>query len=299
MRVAITHCPNPACPNHKSPPPEPFYIKKGYYRTKHDRRQVPRYKCKTCGRNFSTHTFRSTYQQHKPFVNVPLFKLLASSVTQRRSAKVLGVNRKTVVRKFHWMAFEALMVHSETVRTGGIQTSYVQFDEMESYEHTKLKPVTIAVAVRPKTGEIIDIEVAAIPASGHLADLSVRKYGRRPDNGYMAREGVLRSVTRCAKPGLTIATDGHPAYPGLVERWCPGARLKTCVRVNESPIARRERGKKVPDPLFWANHIAARLRADISRLVRRTWSTTKREWCLQEHLSLYIAWNNGYDLKIG
>lgn len=53
---------------------------------------------------------------------------------------------------------------------------------------------------------------------------------------------------------------------------------------------------KAFDPLFRLNHTAAKLRADISRLSRRTWSASKNATGLQNHLMLYIAYNNGYKL---
>jgi hypothetical protein len=37
------------------------------------------------------------------------------------------------------------------------------------------------------------------------------------------------------------------------------------------------------------------IRADLSRMARRTWSTTKRAERLQDHLDIYIAFNNGYE----
>jgi len=43
---------------------------------------------------------------------------------------------------------------------GELKTSLAHFDEMESFEHTKLKPLSIALAVRARTGEIIGAQPA-------------------------------------------------------------------------------------------------------------------------------------------
>jgi hypothetical protein len=43
---------------------------------------------------------------------------------------------------------------------------------METFEVSKLQPVAISLAVRPKTGEIIDVGVASMRAKGRLADLA-------------------------------------------------------------------------------------------------------------------------------
>jgi len=46
------------------------------------------------------------------------------------------------------------------------------------------------------------------------------------------------------------------------------------------------------DPLFCINHQLAMLRARISRLVRRSWTTTKKIECLEAHLALMVEYYN-------
>ena len=46
------------------------------------------------------------------------------------------------------------------------------------------------------------------------------------------------------------------------------------------------------DPLFSLNHTAAMLRANINRLFRRTWRTTKKPERLADHIALYVWYHN-------
>ena len=46
------------------------------------------------------------------------------------------------------------------------------------------------------------------------------------------------------------------------------------------------------DPLFALNHTCAMLRANINRLFRRTWCTTKKKECLEDHLAVYMDFHN-------
>jgi hypothetical protein len=46
------------------------------------------------------------------------------------------------------------------------------------------------------------------------------------------------------------------------------------------------------DPLFAVNHTAAMIRDHVSRLVRKTWCTTKKRARLRGHLLLYAVWHN-------
>ena len=51
------------------------------------------------------------------------------------------------------------------------------------------------------------------------------------------------------------------------------------------------------DPLFSLNHTCAMLRANINRLFRRTWCTTKRKDRLEQHLAVYMDFHNRILLK--
>jgi hypothetical protein len=50
--------------------------------------------------------------------------------------------------------------------------------------------------------------------------------------------------------------------------------------------------EEYPDPLFSINHTLAMLRAGMSRLIRRTWNTTKLQKYLQQHLNVYMYYHN-------
>ena len=287
MFVRPQHCPDPSCQHHQNAPAD-FFVHRGSYKTKHDRQVVPRYQCKSCRKTFSSRRFSPTYRQHKPQVNQTLGNLLSSGVTQRRAAIVLGINKVTVARKFAWLADRARQAHVAALASGKNKTSYVQMDEMETIEHSRLKPLSIALAVRAKTGTIIGAKVATMNCHGKLAPLAQAVYGLRFDTRPMACRDVLTQIQSVAKPRITVATDGKATYAGLIHRVMPHAIHR--------PFISRVKARGAPDPLFRLNHTCAKLRADISRLARRTWSASKCLRGMQDHLDLYIAFNNGYEL---
>ena len=289
-------CPNPNCPTNKSQAinfivwddGKKFYIKKGYYKTKHNHQPVPRYQCKHCKVTFSTHTFRETKNQKKPHINEQAFKLISSGVTLRRAAKILGVAKKTIERKFEFISRLAKEAHEEFLKKEVNKTSYVQFDEMETYEHTKCKPLSISLAVRAKNGDIIDAQVALMRCKGKLAPISRAKYPYwNRDNRNSTTQRVMRSVKKVSKKFITVACDAKRVYPSLVQKIIPNAEVLQ--------FASRKSMIK-DDPLFRLNHTAAKVRADLSRMRRKTWATTKRLENLQKHLYIYIAWNNKYSI---
>jgi len=286
-------CPNPKCKtNLTSNSSRKNFIKKGYYKTKHNHQPVPRYKCNVCGANFSSHTFRETYNHKKPYINESAFGLFSSSVTIRRAMKLLKVAKKTVERKFQFAAKLAERKHKEELAK--IKTSYVQFDEMETCEATKCKPLSIALAVRPKTGFIIDAQVAKMKCKGKLKNLlsiSQLKYNWNVDNRGAKCKKVLETIKSVSKDHLTIASDSKKAYISLIKNNLPNA-------IHTRYLSRKSKNKKERDPLFKLNHVCAKIRADLSRMRRRTWAITKKWENLQKHLYIYIAWCNHYHLDL-
>jgi hypothetical protein len=175
--------------------------------------------------------------------------------------------------------------------------SEAQFDDMESSIHTKLKPVSIPIAVEKKSREIIAFRVCSMPPKGLLAKKSLKKYGPRQDDRPQARSEVLRELAALANPGLVIQSDKCPQYPGLIKKNLPGAR-HIAVKGRRGCVAGQGELKKIGfDPLFSFNHTAASARANINRLFRKTWCISKRIDRLQDHIELYTWFHNHYLIK--
>ncbi len=281
-------CPNKDCSNHLHPVAA-FFSKQGYFKTKWNAQPVPRYRCKSCGRNFSSHSLRDTFRQHRPDLNALVLRLYASGMTQRRMALVLEVNLKTIVRKFLFVGYLARREHERRITSGEIKTSHAQFDEMETFEHTRMKPVSVAFSVRAKTGTILQMQTAQMGYKGPLAAQARAKYGPREDQREKAIKEALATVGRCSTLGFALTTDGDPRYLNHVREVLPLA--------THNSIKRRfaKNGRtNAEDHLFTLNYTAAKIRNDLSRMGRKTWVTTKKIERLQVHLDLYIAFNNKY-----
>jgi hypothetical protein len=246
-----------------------------------------------CGRCFSSQTFKDTYRQKKPELNAAIFKLYSSAMTQRRMAKVLQINRKTVVRKFLFLAELAKKTHRAFLSKIKEQGIAVQFDEMESFEHTRLKPLSIALAVNSQNGHLISLAVAPFACKGKRASLARQKYGHRPDKRPEARLSVLNDLYPF-NPS-TITTDQHLGYPALIKETLPESiHLQTKRVLQSHSLFVKNRRRNRNDALFALNLTCAKIRHDLSRMGRRVWVTTKKATCLEAHLFLYIAFHNGY-----
>src|ERR1035437_3074035 len=143
MHVKPTRCPNPACGYHDRPAPE-FFRKRGFFRPKCNGHVLARYQCKACGKTFSNQTLAEGAKQHRPEINSALAKLLCSGVTLRRAAWILGCSYNTVCARLPWLAKLARAAHAKALRGDELKTSYIQFDEMQTFEHAAPKALTIA-----------------------------------------------------------------------------------------------------------------------------------------------------------
>lgn len=221
-----------------------------------------------------------------------LFKLLASGVSMRRSAFLLDIHQTTVARKLVYLATKARLHQADFLKSIRGCVQHMQFDDLITIEHTKMKPLTVSIAVDRDRRHILGAVVGRIPAFGLLAERSRHKYGPRPNDHRRTLSTLFRRIGRCVSPSAIIESDEHALYPERVSRFFP---LSTHIRYKgeRGCIAGQGELKKVRyDPLFTLNHSCAMLRANVNRLIRRTWCTTKRPDRLQHHLDLYVDFHN-------
>ncbi len=288
-------CPSLYDSSHSPTGPESHSIvRNGFFYRRSDRRFIRRFYCRLCKRSFSNATFHPDRYQKKRRLNPLIHKLFASGVSQRRMARLLEVNSKTIVRKFRLLAERERNQHENFLRSHYARAplSQIQFDDLETSEHTKCKPLSVSLAVDPRTRKILKFKIASMPARGHLAEISRKKYGKRPDNRGSQWDSMMRELIPFVTPECEWTSDENPHYPTHLRRHHPRAR-HIQVKGGRGAITGQGELKKLRfDPLFSLNHTCAMLRANMNRLFRRTWCTTKNQQGLLDHLSLYVAYHN-------
>ncbi len=254
-----------------------------YYRTS-DRKHVQRFFCRMCKTHFSVATLSVCYRQKKRTLNSRVARELVAGVSQRECQRILKINRKTVVRKFIFMA-ECAKINLAKLNLNRPKVTTFEFDDMETFEHSKCKPLSITLVVENKTRWILGHEVAQMPAKGLLTKISLKKYGNRNDHRPEASVKLFNKIGNYIKPEALIKSDECPHYLGDVRRFFPKAQHKRYKGRKGCIVGQGELKKIGFDPLFSLNHTCAVLRARVNRLIRRTWCTTKKK----ERLSLHIA----------
>lgn len=266
-------------------------VRRGHYFRSSDRAFVQRYQCRCCSRSFSEASLGPCYRQKKRQLNGMIIQLLCGGFSQRRSAMVLRINRKTVVRTFCLLGqlAEQSLVAFNLQRP---RVEHMQFDDLETFEHSKLKPLSVTMAVEHRTRRILGFQVSEMPAKGLLTRQALKKYGKRKDGRAKARRMLFQQMKPILVENAVISSDQNPHYTQDVARYFPGCSHEVFKGRRGCVVGQGELKGGGYDPLFSLNHTYAMLRANINRLFRRTWCTTKKRERLGYHIALYSMYHN-------
>ena len=267
--------------------------KDGKYRRSNDSRIIQRLRCKCCGKRFSHATGTLEFRHKKRRISPLLFKLFASGVSQRRAAQILGVHRVTVARKFKYLAQKSRK-KNETLQC---RAQNIQFDDLITKENSKLKPLSVSLAVDSDTRYILSAEVSKIRAFGHLSKKGRSKYPERGNEHKAGLERMFKKLLSCVDERASIRSDEHRFYPEFVARYFPKSSYQQFKSERACIVGQGELKRPRLDPLFCINHTCAMLRANINRLFRKTWCTTKDPRRLKDHLDIFICFYNFDYLK--
>lgn len=276
------------------------FIKYGSYKRSSDSKSIQRFRCKRCGKSFSSATFLPEYNQKKRRINFRLIQLLSEGISQRAAARILHVSRKTIERRVPFLGAICKRKNEEYLLE--LRANEIQIDELITFEHTKYKPITVAAIVSKTDRKILGCQASNIPPMASLSFKAQQKYGpRRSQKGWGLRK-LLRRVVPFLDAQFNISSDMDFAYPGKISQVFHDEN-----RLNFNHFEFRSRPARsnglgelkvgVKDPLFSINHTFAMMRAHMNRLFRRSWNTTKKIENLQFHLEIYSYYHNKFLTK--
>ncbi len=289
-------CPSCQTPYKRTPGSRTGVSKFGQFYRKSDRKTVQRYICRPCERHFSVATLSACYRQKKRHLNSKVVQLLVGGVSQREGAKILKVTRGTFVRKFLFTA-KAAQTKLRHFHIPFPKSQIIEFDDMETFEHTKCKPIAISIAVEHRSRRILGYQVSKMRPKRNLSTSLQSKYGERQDQRRKARAKLFSELQSLVHPSCVIKSDQNPHYPPDVRKFFPQSKHKTYLSRRSCIVGQGELKSATFDPLFSLNHTCAVLRARTSRLIRKTWCTTKKMERLDLHLALVVLHHNS-NLKL-
>lgn len=154
---------------------------------------------------------------------------------------LLESDRKTIGRKLKILGARARSDHEEWLeeRFSGSKVRHIQFDDLETLEHTKCKPLSVTLAVQNKSREILDFQVKRMPAKGMLAKVARRKYGKRNDERPEGWDQLFKNLIPILHPQSVCESDENPHYPKYLRRYLPSAK-----HIRHKGHAARSRAKE-------------------------------------------------------
>ncbi len=287
MAISCPYC----CSRNSQSNSKEFIVSFGHFVRMSDNSIQKRFKCKACQKYFSTASTQLCFRQRKRHLNPTIFKTLASGMSQRRLAMILNVNRKTILRKFVFIGLHAQYA-LELEREKFEPATDVEFDDLETFEHTKLKPLSVTMLLESKTRRILGFKVARMPAKGLLVQKSLKKYGFRRDERKHRREQLFKELQPFISKTAIIKSDSSPHYPSSIRKYFPHCIHVPSLGKRGCVTGQGELKAGGFDPIFSLNHSFAMFRANINRLFRRTWNTTKKPERLSLHIAIYVLFHN-------
>lgn len=290
-------CLNKSCPDNQKANGGAI-IRKGSY--KRNGVKTQRFQCKTCKQTFSTHTDNPQNKLHNHEILKDIFERYTNGYSVSNLSQDLKLDKKTILKCIKFIGTQCRLYHYELLNTGFLSTDKIFFDEMESYIHSKVYPVSIGLAVDVQYSKIIDIATAEIKLKGALKkkvkkDLNGNlpdKILLRPNNSPMMLDGLMKNIKKAIRPNGFIYSDKKKTYKFLVNKY-----LDKSITYQPEKSRTSITDSSIPLELGRFSSVCNHIRNHTSRMGRRSFITSKKKIMLDQHLFMVIARYNEYDFK--
>ena len=297
-------CPWKGCLSHQT---DKFRcVKDGYYSRKCDRRTIPRFECKICGRGFGQQTFSATYYSKKPRLLQQVAATLVAGCAARQIARTLGCSHATVVHQANRIGRHALLLHTLSMEQLARLGESLVLDHAEFFQYCPEMQVGVATAVGSESWFMYGIDPVPHMLGGEMRPARakrlkslIRRHGPLPSGSYhKSTERVLRQLLQKVPPEeqLHLITDGKPDYRTAAQPYIDSGRIRMDAYLNPP-----RRKKHEPKDKAAAVRDRAMFPVDLlHKLIRHSNANHKRETiahgrrvnAIMLRLYVFIAWRN-------
>jgi hypothetical protein len=291
------HCPNRKCV-HSGVSDGWRYVRTGFRQGSGGRgKRIQRYRCRTCGRCFSTRTFSATYWLRRPELLPQVALHAVEGCANRQTARILGVSHATVGRYLSRAGRHCMLAHQLFMRGTRLKEPIV-IDGFESFEHSQFFPFNINVAAGRESWMLYGFTDSPLRRKGRMTAQQKRRraeleaeFGRPdPKAAETGMVDLLRPLLPLVPEGepLRIHSDDHRAYPRAFRRL---AALPSCPKIEHEVTSSKER-RTTSNPLFPVNLTDMLLRHGQAGHRRETIAFCKRRQGSLERAAIFLLWRN-------
>jgi hypothetical protein len=293
-------CPNKYCIHHLKPQFIGWWRRAGYHCTD-TFGKVPRFKCRTCRKGFSTQTFRINYWAKK-LIDYPEFHQLSSeSMGVRALARHFNCSTGAVQNRTDRLGRQMIALHTHLHQFFHSHED-ICIDGFQSFDVSQYFPNNITISITRGTRFIHEATHATLRRSGSMTDKQKEKRDALAPLFTFEKKSIERSFTDIldhivlqrppvAGHPLVIITNEKLEYVHALQGHSLfGDQDADHLTFHQRISSRAER--TYSNPLFASNYIDRELRKDQAAHRRETTchccSVSKgmmRLWC-------YIGWHN-------
>ncbi|MCX7787175.1 MAG: hypothetical protein N2442_05725 [Spirochaetes bacterium] len=276
-------CPNPSCVYHSLPTLEnphrtvPF-VRIGFYHTLVVG-NVPRYRCKACGKTFGVRTFQLDYYAKRSLPYQSLHQAFYSGQNLSSIARLLHCSPASIQNRLDRLSRNAILLHQLCLRTHQIQEDLTA-DGYERFDRNQFFPNNINLTVGKDSQFIYGISHATLRRKGTMrpeqkAKRKTLESQWKPPRGTLSASFafLLQDLSSFWNPSfdspLTLYTDEHPVYP-IALRKVPFLKHALSQKHLSHTRISSKLPRTVQNPLFPSNYMDRELTKDIAAYHRES-----------------------------
>ena len=288
-------CPNRDCPNYHKPV-KSWYVKNGFF-TSYRSGPVQRYKCRVCGRGFSSETFSIDYftKLKLPYKIIMDHLITASGI--RDLSRLLKVSCSTITNRIARLARQSMAIHAELCSDLSLKEDLVA-DGFESFTRSQYFPNNIQLLIAKESQFWLVSDYAHLRRKGRMTALQKKRNETMKVYASINNVTVYRSFTNIVntalaleshsdKDSITLYTDEHSQYKRVMDLLSEKerSRLKH-VRISS------KKARTLSNPLFAVNYADREIRKDCSDHTRQTVQWAKNTANAMDRLAIYRTHHN-------
>jgi transposase-like protein len=287
------YCPNPGCKYHQGYKQHEF-VKNGSVKTKKYPGVNQKFRCKECGRGFSSNTFSMDFRKRHIGLGAIIFDSISNGMTYRSLSRLVKINEHSIRRRVIDLSRQCQIQENILMKDRTIQEEVV-YDGFEGFCFSQFQPCYLNTAVGKTSLYTYATTYSPLNRKGAMSEWQKKvnqelqeKHGKYPsDSVFNETEYIFEKLSQRSTEKLTIWTDEHKAYLR--------AAKKNAKIVHKTVSSKRRRNPS--NPLFAVNHLHLTKRHFNSSHRRETISFHKHEAGLMDKIHIIRVHKNFFRSK--
>lgn len=293
-------CPHPACSWHQQAPQGDWYYRVGFHATKAFG-LVPRFRCRACGRTFSSQTFSIDYYAKRKVDYDRLLTLHSSSQSGRALSRSLGLSCGTVANRIDRLSRQAAALHA-SLRLKADPREAVCVDGFLSFTRSQFFPSEITLSITQDSRFVLDLSHASHRRAGSMTEAQKRRASELYPSVPFERAAVSRSFRDIldslaaerppsfASP-LILVTDEKKEYRNVLHAH-PLFRLQDEAHRVALITVNSRLPRTFANPIFASNYLDREIRKDQANHHRESTCFARNVSAALARLLCYLVQHN-------